>query len=274
MKVQLLNPILILSFCLIGMLGINQAQAKCASHQGNALTDAIKKEIPVEIFEKLNARALHSLRLLNKKSKQEKSDKKCEKQSALIKKVYHNIIESNKLTKFTSGGQPLTLITNCSKRLPKLRDGRILIAPAGLVATAKSEDAIAAVLSHEIAHFTLSHHARLILETRGRAPATPYMWSSMRSSKIAKIKKAHEIEADLAGLGLMVNAGYNPKHALKHLKQVDKKLSLLKTPKQWNKPTRHPSAAIRREAMRKEIQSCGYTSIDQSMKNMDSSLPI
>ena len=75
----------------------------------------------------------------------------------------------------------------------------VLEISAELMLAMPSEDEIAAVIAHELAHYTLAHDAKK-LEVHARL--SPY----------AAIRLAvdHEYDADAEGLALLVNAGYDP----------------------------------------------------------------
>lgn len=101
---------------------------------------------------------------------------------------------------------------------------------AGLVLATKTEDELASVLAHEIAHVTQNHIARLYAksgnsiwaqigalaasialasngETQG-AVAAMYAGQALRYQSIVNHTRAHEKEADRIGLEYLVRAGY------------------------------------------------------------------
>jgi Zn-dependent protease with chaperone function len=85
----------------------------------------------------------------------------------------------------------------------------VLEVSAELLLALPSEDEIAAMMGHELAHYTLAHGERR-LEIHSRL--TPF---SARALSID-----HEIEADTEGLVLLANAGYDPYAAVDALKVI------------------------------------------------------
>lgn len=85
----------------------------------------------------------------------------------------------------------------------------VLAVSAELMLEMASEDEVAAMLGHELAHYTLAHASKT-LEVYPRL--TPY---SARSLSIT-----HELEADAEGLILLANAGYDPYAAVDALKSM------------------------------------------------------
>lgn len=185
---------------------------------------------------------------------------KCPRLTKIIQKVTDRLLSNSPLKMIQEGSDKIELIVLCSQtRTPpvaRLMAGKYLVVPASLPMKAKSEDAIAAVLAHEIAHFSLAHHARLLSQTKGRAPAIPLHWAGTRE----KIRKSHEREADLAGLKLMSNAGYDTNAAITHLHAVHK-MALKRRPSSSNVrkvSSTHPSAQRRKDLLYSQIESCGY----------------
>ena len=96
----------------------------------------------------------------------------------------------------------------------------------GLVESAKSEDALAAVLAHEIAHIQLHHGMRAIQSSRDMED-----WLSQFSSSGARqisdrlnagFSRVQEFDADINALSILAASGYNPQGLIDMLKELDK----------------------------------------------------
>lgn len=94
----------------------------------------------------------------------------------------------------------------------------------GLLSVAKNQDQLATVIGHEIAHVLAKHGAERVSEgmvangvTSVASQATGYDPQLFGlASDILFLKpnsRAHESEADLLGLDLMANAGFDPRQA-------------------------------------------------------------
>lgn len=129
---------------------------------------------------------------------------------------------------------------------------------AGLVLATKTEDELASVLAHEIAHVTQKHIARLYAksgksmwtqigslaaaialasngETQG-AVATMYAGQALQYQAIINHTRAHEKEADRIGLEYLIHAGYQGEGMVGFFRtmqdaslQEDKRFEILRT---------------------------------------------
>ena len=153
---------------------------------------------------------------------------------------YHvKILESKEINAFSTSG------------------GHIFLTE-GLIACADSEDALAAVIAHEVAHIQLKHALKSIKASRftdilssasdalgmeslskSMEGAADDMYSSLVNSGFSQ---AQEFEADNEALKLMYDAGYNPKAMLTMLEKMKKQQS--SSPKTGFYKT-HPSPAAR-----------------------------
>ena len=101
----------------------------------------------------------------------------------------------------------------------------------GLLQHLDSDDELAALLSHEIAHITMRHHRRQIMKVapvhiaKSLALAALVLYAGHTPDNVesaqringattyiahAQFSKGHEKESDRVGVDYMVNAGYNP----------------------------------------------------------------
>jgi len=97
----------------------------------------------------------------------------------------------------------------------------------GLIDAAKSEDALAAVLAHEIAHIQLGHGLRAIQTNRDLQD-----WFGQFSLSGARtitdrlnagFSRIQEFDADITAMSLLAAAGYNPQRMVDMLRELDKK---------------------------------------------------
>lgn len=82
----------------------------------------------------------------------------------------------------------------------------IIFLDSRYILKASSEDELAFIIAHEIAHLTLLHHIR------SQAYSDNLDWD--RQNMIYRLDRKFELEADLIALGLMENAGYDPSKSL------------------------------------------------------------
>lgn len=139
------------------------------------------------------------------------------------------------------GGYHLAILDTSEINAFATSGGHILVSK-GLLACAESEDAIAAIIAHEIAHIHLQHSVKAIKSSRSlnavlatsKAVASSMDLDELTDSFGGAVdevlntlvnsgySQTHEFEADKLALTLMHNAGYNP-YAMVEM------LSLLKT---------------------------------------------
>jgi len=96
----------------------------------------------------------------------------------------------------------------------------------GLIEAAKSEDELAAVIAHEIAHIQLGHGLRAIQTNRDLQD-----WLSQFSLSGAQtiadrlnagFSRVQEFDADITAISLLAAAGYNPQSMVEMLRELDK----------------------------------------------------
>ncbi|MDR0313646.1 MAG: M48 family metalloprotease [Treponema sp.] len=103
--------------------------------------------------------------------------------------------------------------------------GHILIS-RGLINAAPSEDALAAVIAHEIAHIQLRHGLRTIQTNRDAADWLA-QFSQSGAAFIAEAinngySQTQEYDADIAALALLAATGYNPHGLIVMLRELQK----------------------------------------------------
>lgn len=167
----------------------------------------------------------------------------CEEKQKYFTKIMNKLIASSKLK--TPNGRP-SIVVSCAgedkKPSARLVAGKYIVISDRITDIANSEDELAAIIGHELAHFTLAHQHRLI-----------YKFTNERiinKSISRKLKKAHEREADLAGLKLMANAGYNPNYAITQLSKIKNSLQ------RPNTQHSHPDFDTRIMLLSQQIRSC------------------
>lgn len=163
--------------------------------------------------------------------------------------------------------------------------GHILVS-RGLIQSCNSEDELAAVIAHEIAHIQLKHSIKVIESSRVAAASMDaakavtmvvYDNTAKNSKKFDKDEfKKHasalwdvqselvntvvengysqqqEFDADLYALDLMYKAGYDPEAMCSMLSSISKNSTM----GGWNKT--HPSAISRNKNVRKAIKKAKY----------------
>ncbi|MDR0670456.1 MAG: M48 family metalloprotease [Treponema sp.] len=96
----------------------------------------------------------------------------------------------------------------------------------GLIAAADSEDALAAVIAHEIAHIQLNHGLRAIQSNRGVEDWFSQFTSSGAQEIIGAINSGfsqiQEFDADITALSLLAAAGYSPQGLPDMLRELQK----------------------------------------------------
>ncbi|MDR3160425.1 MAG: M48 family metallopeptidase [Spirochaetaceae bacterium] len=144
----------------------------------------------------------------------------------------------------------------------------------GIVASAASEDALAAVIAHEAAHIQLQHSLDLInnlrllqnltevadtaadIASRALSQERKQLFSdSVRELVNTMIRngysQAQEFDADKTALSLMASAGYNPVSFSDMLSALDR--AQAKTPGGFN--TTHPSPRLRLANVERNLRS-------------------
>ena len=148
----------------------------------------------------------------------------------------------------------------------------------GLASTAKSEEALAGVIAHEVAHIQLKHsikaiktsritNALLVTGTSAAGAAAGYDVNELTdifNESVGEIvttmvnngySQNQEFDADSTALSLLIGAGYNPNGLLDMLKELDKTQG--KTPGGFNKT--HPTPAKRLASAEKALGKQRYT---------------
>jgi predicted Zn-dependent protease len=96
----------------------------------------------------------------------------------------------------------------------------------GLLEAAKSEDALASVIAHEIAHIQLSHGLRAIQSNRDLQDwLSQFTLSGARTITDrlnAGFSRVQEFDADITALSLLAASGYNPRSLPEMLKELDR----------------------------------------------------
>jgi hypothetical protein len=103
--------------------------------------------------------------------------------------------------------------------------GHILVT-RGLVAAAATEDALAAVIAHEIAHIQLRHGLRAIQTNRDAedwfAQFTLSGAQTIAGAINSGFSQTQEFDADITALSLLAAAGYSPQGLIEMLNQLKK----------------------------------------------------
>lgn len=140
------------------------------------------------------------------------ADAACPKTQRYVEGILDRLIDASSLRQAMQHADfPVHLAVTCGvvdHPDAEMKAG-VLEVSAELILAMASEDEIAAMLGHELAHYTLAHGAkRLAVHAR----LTPY------AARVMSV--THELEADAEGLILLTNAGYDPHAALDALKAI------------------------------------------------------
>ena len=112
--------------------------------------------------------------------------------------------------------------------------GGYILLSAGLLKTLESEDDLAFVLAHEIAHVARRHHYQVVLRQRLADQAAKGLQAATQDGDTAKLAQASgqiyargldksaEFESDRLGVEYMTRAGYDPVAALNVLEKLQK----------------------------------------------------
>ena len=95
----------------------------------------------------------------------------------------------------------------------------------GLIAAATSEDALAAVLAHELAHIQLRHGMRAIRSNRDSEDwVKQFMFGAREIADRINAGFSHtqEFDADIAALSFLVETGYSPQGLIDMLSELEK----------------------------------------------------
>jgi hypothetical protein len=112
------------------------------------------------------------------------------------------------LTAALRNGCPTRFQTKVSNAIDAQADGRYVEVNTGLIAFAGSDDQLAAIMAHELAHNILHHRARLDAAGVPRGILGQF-------GKNARLIRETEAEADRLGVYLMDRAGYAPQAAVR-----------------------------------------------------------
>ena len=166
--------------------------------------------------------------------------------------------------------------------------GHILIS-RGLIESARSEDALAAVIAHELSHIQLGHSSQCIKDARkenlGKNMAETIsdavgvaannsdsesfkeaasLVSSIKDGFVSFITKGYpkeqEYDADENAITLLVNAGYNPYALLDMLDEIKNHKTY--SGKGWEKT--HPAPELRIEKVNRVLKKGGYQVVSQT----------
>jgi hypothetical protein len=175
----------------------------------------------------------------------------CKKTDAYLRAILQRLTLDAGIEPVRRLDPPPELVLQCDDEVPlpvaRALAGNVLLVPRALPLLAASEDALAAVLAHELAHFSLQHARRFRHSGAGSA----------RTGGARELVLAHESEADITGLRILARAGYDPAAAIDHLLAVS---ALYKASHpRAQAPRRHDEDAVRAARLRSQIDACGYS---------------
>ena len=164
-------------------------------------------------------------------------------------RILDRLIEGSRLRQAVQDADfPMQVVVTCGVAdFPdaEIKAGMLEIS-AELILALSSEDEIAAMMGHELAHYTLAHEAQK-LQTHWRL--TRY------AARVQSIN--HEIEADTEGLILLANAGYDPHAAVDALKVI----RTIMHARGWQSNSGHPDIDERIGRLTQEIARAGLEQV-------------
>ena len=192
------------------------------------------------------------------------------KTRAYVKELVRSIAAASNLQ--TQTADVLTAVDGGSGLTSGMNLGGILTIASQLVRRARAEDEIAAVIAHELVHHTHAHPervygSRFTFFGNERAPAggdggDAYFTSGATGGPSAEEKKqllGFEVEADIIGLRVLVNAGYDPEAAVTVLHAYDELLQKEPRLGAVDGGGLHPPRAARTAGLRTAMSQDGMT---------------
>jgi predicted Zn-dependent protease len=180
----------------------------------------------------------------------------CPQAQRYAQRILDRLIEGSRLRQAMQHADfPVQLMVTCGVAdFPdaKIKAG-VLEVSAELMLALPSEDEIAAMMGHELAHYTLAHDEKR-LEIHSRL--TPF---SARALSVD-----HEIEADTEGLILLANAGYDPYAAVDGLKGI----RAILLARRLQTDADHPSLDDRIRNLQRQITNAGLQTVPRRTQGL------
>lgn len=165
-----------------------------------------------------------------------------------------------------------------------LPNGDIII-HAGLLGTLSSVDELAVVLSHEIAHVICRHSAEIVTLSdllaipsgflySHAAGSAPIRWFALKMARPERIlaelpvSRKVEIEADIVGLTLMRNAGFDPRVAQQYWDRVSRETITISN----CFTSTHPSGEDRKQAIEEHMATLGPSEVSPADSTLKESI--
>ena len=143
----------------------------------------------------------------------------CSKTETLANRLVTKLVSTNKLELVINQNPSMILIVDCSNKtlkLPETKAGVIWVYPE-ILKGFSTEDQVAALLAHELVHYTRSHEEDI--EDRLSS------WMPFREDAVNRSRWEHEKEADRLTPRFLGNAGMDPFAATEVPTIVDKLLT-------------------------------------------------
>ena len=212
------------------------------------------REFPAEVRERMNA---FNQEFARPQSLRAVGQALCPKTQRYIQNISDRLISASHLrARMNRNDYPMTVVVTCS--IVEFPDAQmkagILEVSAELVQLLRSEDEIAAVLAHEMAHFTLAHeHA--VLES----------WHRLPPFAINRLRMWHEQEADAESLVLLANAGYDTSAAVDALRAFRDYMKV----NELQSSSRHPQVAFRIEVLSQRISRISFPKASRRLQGLE-----
>ena len=211
-------------------------------------------EFPAEVRERMKA---FNQEFARPQSLRAMGQTLCPKTQRYIQNISDRLISASNLrARMNSNDYPMTVVVTCSfLDFPdaQMKAG-ILEVSAELVQLLRSEDEIAAVLAHEMAHFTLAHD-HTVLES----------WHGLPPFAINRLRMWHEEEADAESLVLLANAGYDTSAAVDALRAFRDYMKV----NELKSSSRHPQLEFRIEVLSQRISRTPFPRVSRRLEGLE-----
>jgi predicted Zn-dependent protease len=180
----------------------------------------------------------------------------CPQAQRYAQRILDRLIEASRLRQAMQHADfPVQLVVTCGAAdFPdaEIKAG-VLEVSAELILALPGEDEIAAMMGHELAHYTLAHdEKRLEIHTR----------LTVFSARALSID--HEIEADAEGLILLANAGYDPYAAVDALKAI----RAIVLARRLETDAAHPNLDDRIHKLQQQITKAGMQTVPRRAQSL------
>jgi predicted Zn-dependent protease len=180
----------------------------------------------------------------------------CPQAQRYVQRILDRLIEGSRLRQAMQLADfPVQLVVTCG--MADFPDAEIkagvLEISAELMLAMTSEDEIAAMMGHELAHYTLAHEAKTLA-----------IYSQLTRFSARALSINHEVEADTEGLILLANAGYDPYAAVDALKVI----RAILLARRLQTDAAHPNLDDRIRNLQRQIANAGMQTVPRRTQSL------